>query len=256
LIADVIKYVQAKEDIEPQLLDEDTLLKHVLRVVRPAFEFVRSASDADIFDKFGRRFGEGGVRDYADRLAEIVLQKFPDFGSDDFKARLARRSDERIKETNQDVIQLATDISDYVFRVLRQTYGTQENKAGQKAYWDIGVESEKIKTAAYTDMLAEKSKHPIETYVNTLGIKEIVTQKNNWPLFESVFSIPLPEERKGKMQYTSWLNTFNEIRRIPAHPSGSRVYEEEQYAFMKFIKYEFYNRLEKASVAAGVERAQ
>jgi len=35
---------------------------------------------------------------------------------------------------------------------------------------------------------------------------------------------------------------FNEIRRIPAHPSANRGYDEEDYEFMKFIKYEFYKR--------------
>jgi DGQHR domain-containing protein len=90
LVADVIKYLQVKEDIEPQLLDEDTLLKHVLRVVRPVFEFISDADNADIYDKFSRKFGEGGVREYADNLAELVLEKFRDFGSEDFKTRLLK----------------------------------------------------------------------------------------------------------------------------------------------------------------------
>ena len=241
LVADIIRYVQLKEDIEPQLLDEDTLLRSILRIAAPVFEFIRNADDADIYDKFSRKFGEGGVREYADNLSELVMGKFSEFGSDEFKVRLAKRSDERVKGTDQDIIQLSKDIADYVFKMLKTTYGMGEGKSGQKAFWEKGVESQKIKKDAYDKMLQENSKHPQESYVEILGIKEIVTQKNNWGLFEPVFNIPMKGE-KGKAHYTGWLAKFNEIRRIPAHPSGSRTYDETDYEFMKHIKFEFYRR--------------
>ena len=162
LVADVIKYLQVKEDIEPQLLDEDTLLKHVFRIVRPIFEFITNADDVDIHDKFSRKFGEGGVREYADNLAELVLSKLKDFGSEDFKTRLAKRSDERVKQTNEDVIQLSKDISDYVFKVLKEKYGTLKGKSGQEIFWEQGVESPKIKSEAYSKMVQDGSKSPQE----------------------------------------------------------------------------------------------
>lgn len=242
LIADVIKYLQVKEDIEPQLLDEDTLLKHICRIVQPVFEFVRDADDANIYDKFSRKFGEGGVREYADNLAELVLGKFKDFGSEDFKMRLAQRLDERVKQTHEDVIQLSKDITDYVFQVLKDKYGTARGKSGQETFWEQGVESSKVKSEAFSRMAQDGMKSRPEAYVDIVGIKEIVTQKNNWPLFENVFSIPLKGEAKGRAHYVGWLQKFNEIRRIPAHPSGARSYEEEDYEFIKHIKYEFYRR--------------
>jgi len=242
LIADVIKYHQVKEDIEPQLLDEDTLLKHVLRILQPVFEFIREADDAEIYDKFSRKFGDGGVREYADNLSELVMGKFTDFGSEDFKSRLAKRSDERVKQTHEDVIELSKDLNDYVFKVLKEKYGTSEGKSGQKVFWEQGVESQKIKQDAYSKMLQDGSKHPQEAYVDILGIKEIVTQKSNWHFFEDVFNIPMKGEPKGKAHYVGWLAKFNEIRRIPAHPSGARSYEEADYEFLKHIKFEFYRR--------------
>jgi len=39
------------------------------------------------------------------------------------------------------------------------------------------------------------------------------------------------------------MEKLNKIRRVPAHPSGTRGYDEADYEFMKFIKYEFYQRL-------------
>ena len=253
LLADVIKYLSKKDDIEPQLLDEDTLLKNVLRIVEPVLSFVRDADDADIYDKFSRKFGEGGVREYADNLTEIILAKFPDFGSDDFKQRLAKRLDERAKQTHQDVIQMTRDITDYVFKVLKEQYGTSVGKSAQPAFWDKGIESPKVKQEAYAKLLAEGSKLPIEAYVDVLGIKEIVTQNNNWSHFESVFNIPMKGEAKGKHHYVGWLARFNEIRRVPAHSSGVRTYDEKDYEDLKHLKFEFYKR---RNAALGISDAE
>ncbi|HXC39547.1 MAG TPA: DGQHR domain-containing protein [Burkholderiales bacterium] len=241
LLAEIIRYLK-KGDVEPQLLDEDTLLKHILKTAQPVFDFIETAPDEDIYDKFSRKFGEGGVREYGDNLTELVLGKFPDFGSEEFKSRLAKRSDDRAKQTDQDVIQLHKDITDYVFKVLKRQFGTAIGKSGQMAYWEKGVESPKIKQDAYARMLQDGSKHPMEAYVDVLHLKEIVAQKATWPLFESVFNIPMKGEAKGKAHYVGWLARFNELRRIPAHSSGVRTYEEEDYEFMKHIKYEFYRR--------------
>lgn len=253
LMAEVTKYLQTKEDIEPQLLNEDALLKHVFRVVQPVFEFICDAEDADIHDKFSRKFGEGGVREYADNLAELVLGKYKDFGSDDFKVRLAKRSDDRVRQTHEDVIQLSNDISDYVFKVLKERYGTSKGKSGQELFWEQGVESPKIKSDAYSKMVQGGSKHPQEAYVDILGIKDIVTQKNNWPLFQNVFSIPMRGEQKGKAHYVGWLAKFNEIRRISAHPSSVRTYDEADYELMRHIKFEFYRR---RNAALGIKESE
>jgi len=249
LLADVIKYLSKKDDIEPQLLDEDTLLKHVFRVVQPVLDFIRDAEDADIHDKFSRKFGEGGVREYADHLSDLIFSQTADFGSDDFRARLAKRSDERTNQTHLDVTHLTQDISDYVFKILKEKYGIAAGKSGESAFWDKGVESPKIKQEAYARMLSEGSKLPKEAYVDILGLKEIVTQKSNWPFFESVLNIPMKGEAKGKAHYVGWLARFNEIRRVPGHSSGIRTYEEKDYEDLKHIRYEFYK---KRNAALGI----
>ncbi len=255
LFAEVIKYIARKDDLEPQLLDEDTLLKHVFRVVEPMLRFVRDAEDSEIYDKFSRKFGEAGVREYTDNLFELILAKASDFGSEDFKQRLARRSDERAKQTNQDVIQLTQDITGYVFKTLKEKYGATSGKSGQPAFWEKGVESSKIKQEAYARMLQDGSKLPMEAYVDILGIKEIVTQKSNWAFFEPLFNIPMKGEAKGKHHYVGWLARFNEIRRVPAHSSVIRPYEEQDYEDLKHIKYEFYRRRDAALGIGDLEHA-
>jgi|SRR5581483_3995235 len=242
VLAEVIKYISRKDDTEPQLLPEDTLLKQVNRIVEPVMQFVRDADDSDIYDKFSRKFGEAGVREYTDNLFELLLEQFPDFGSEDFKQRLAKRSDERTKQTNQDVIQLTQDITDYVFKVLKEKYGTAAGKSGQPGFLEQGIESLKIKQDAYARMLQDGSKLPMEAYVDLLGIKDIVTQRTNWPFFENVFNFPMKGEAKGKHHYTGWLARFNEIRRVPAHSSGIRTYDDKDYEDLKHIRYEFYKR--------------
>ena len=100
---------------------------------------------------------------------------------------------------------------------------------------------------AYQRQLADqREKQPLEAYLTVLELRDIVRQKNNWPHFESVFNIPLVGE-KGKHYYLDWMVRFNELRKIPAHPTGGRSYTEEDYEFLRFIKDEVYKRLIKAA---------
>ena len=246
LLMDIIKHCEVKHEFDAQLENEENLLKCIFRFAKPVMDFIKNASDQEIYSSFARKFGEGGVREYIDNLNELIHAEFSDFGSEDFLKRLAKKFDERIKQTHQDVIDLSQKILDYVVKVLKDRYGTSEEKSGEKTYWEKGIDSPKIKTEAYNRQQADPpdKRGPRETYLYILDLIEIIKQKNNWSLFENVFNIPLPGE-KGKTYYLDWMRRFNEIRRIPAHGSAARVYDEKDYEFMQFIKYEFYHRLNK-----------
>ena len=246
LLSEIIKYLELKEAIDPPQTNEEMLMNYIDKILKPVFNFIETASDADIYEHFSRKFGEGGVREYTDNLCEIIHQNFNDFGSDEFRQRLARKSDERISQTHKDVIKLSQDILEYVINVLKEHYGITEEKSGEKAYWEKGIESVTIKEEAYKRQLAAvpDKKLPKEAYLDILNLMNIVRQKQNWSLFENVFNIPLPGE-KGKTYYLDWMKKFNEIRKIHAHPSANRAYDEQDYEFMKFIKYEFYQRRNK-----------
>lgn len=246
LLMDIIKHCEVKQGFDAQLEDEENLLRCIFRFAKPVMDFINSASDQDIFTNFARKFGEGGVREYIDNLDELIHMEFNDFGSEEFLKRLARKSDQRIKQTHQDVIDLSQKVLDYVIKVLKDRYGVSEGKSGEKAYWEKGIENPRIKTDAYNRQQADppEKRGPRETYLYIVDLIEIIKQKNNWSFFENVFNIPLPGE-KGKIYYLDWMRKFNEIRRIPAHGSAERGYDEQDYQFMEFIKYEFYNRLNK-----------
>jgi DGQHR domain-containing protein len=248
LLSEVLSHLAKVNSLDIHAIEEDALLKSVGKVIQPLVDYLLVAEDADIYEKFSRRFGEGGVVEYFDHLCAIIHAKLADFGSDEFRTRLAKRKDERITQTHQDIIKLNQDLADYITTVLKQAYGSGEEESGEKAWWEQGIESQKAKENAYKRYLEVKDgkKLPKEAYLDLLDYKDIVRQKSNWSHFEPVFNIPLPGE-KGKTYYIDWLERLNKLRRIAAHPSGVRGYDESDYDFIKFIKYEFYKRLNKAT---------
>ena len=40
---------------------------------------------------------------------------------------------------------------------------------------------------------------------------------------------------KGKTYYLDWMDKFNELRRIPAHPSAQRPYTQDDYEFLDWL---------------------
>lgn len=251
LISDLLAHITMKKGIDVLVADEGTLLSNIEKLLKPLATYIREATDEDVSEKFSRRFGEGGVIDYFDHLCTIVRSQETDFGSPEFLERLSKKNDDRVTQTHQDVIKLSQDISDYVIYKLKEKYGTGEDESGEKAWWELGIESQKAKENAYKRYLEglKDKKLPKEAYLDILDYRDIVRQKSNWPTFESVFNIPLPNE-KGKTYYLDWMERFNKIRRIPAHASGVRGYDEDDYAFMRHIKAEFYNRLKSSGWGA------
>lgn len=250
LIAETIRYLQSKDSsFDPQCDSEVDIMKRLEKIATPVFSFVRNATDAVVSDKFSRKFGEGGVKEYFFNLCEIVRAKIGDFGSDEFVDHLNRRADQRVSETNESIVDLEKTIRDYVIRILKAKYGTDEMRSGEKEYWELGIESAKAKEDAYKAQQSTpvKNRLPKEAYLHLLDLMKIVRQKNNWQYFESVFNIPMPGE-KGKTYYLEWVEHLNELRRIPAHPSSLRTYDEDDYAFIDWLKREFFGRLEKAEL--------
>lgn len=249
LLSEVLSYLATANSLDILAIDEEGILKSAGKVIQPLIDYLEVAEDLDIHEKFSRRFGEGGVIEYFDHLCTIIHTDITDFGSSDFLTRLAKRKDERVAQTHQDIIKLNQDLSDYITSVLKQTYGNGEEESGEKAWWEQGIESQKSKENAYKRFLEgskDNKKLPKEAYLDLIDYKEIVKQKSNWPHFSSVFNIPMPSE-KGKTYYLEWLDRLNKLRRVPAHPSGVRGYDESDYEFIKFIKYEFYKRLNIAT---------
>jgi hypothetical protein len=194
-------------------------------------------------------FGEGGVAEYFYNLCEIVHKKNKEFGGEEFKKFKEREADARVQQADDDVADLQSAISEVVIETLKKVHGTNELRSGEKAYWDLGIESPEIKQEAYRKQqsVAPDKRAPKEAYVDLIDFEKIIKQKNNWDHFEPIFNIALPDEKRGSKKYhLSWLAKLNEIRRISAHKSPYRQYSDEDLDFVTNIKAELYDRFTKA----------
>ena len=247
LISEIVKYLQSKHDIDFQILDDQQIVDYLSEIAMPVFDHVRRASDEEIAEKYSRKFGEGGVKEYLFNMCELVRTKFEDFGSDEFIQYLEQKDDDRVTDADHTIINLTKDITNYVVDVLKKIHGTHLMPSGDAAYWELGIESRRAKDGAYKKQQEDPpgpKRLPREAYLDILDIKEIIQQEKNWIHFSPVFNIPMRGEKRGKKYYTSWLARFNELRRIPAHKSALRTYTEEDYEFLEYLRTEFYGRLE------------
>lgn len=250
LLNEIVKYLELKKGIDFQVLNEKDFIYHIQKIIKPLVFYIKKSDDNEIANSFARKFGEGGVKEYFYKMCEIVAQEFDDFGSDEFKGFLVQRDDERVAEADQFIINLTNDITNYVIAVLKKIHGTRRMPSGDQAYWDLGIESRSSKEKAYKKQQEDppQKRLPKEAYLDITDIKSIIQQSNNWNHFEPVFNIPVEGEKKGKKYYTTWLIDFNELRRIPAHKSALRVYSDENFEFLDFIRSEFYPKLERNNI--------
>ncbi len=243
----IISDASIRHSFDAETAKGGLIIDHARDYLKTVCNFIRDAPDEKIYEMFSRKFGEGGVKDYFYALCEIVASnpKYPDFGSAEFKQYRAEKSDSRYGAANTDVMALARSITDYVYEKLVNVYGNKRIEGRDEAYWEIGIESGKAKSDAYNRQQqdpVDKRLHKF-AYLDILPLRDIVKQQNNWNHFENIFNIPMPDEGKGKKYYLQWMEQFNELRRIPAHPSKHRPYKEADYEFLEWLKASFYGRL-------------
>ena len=248
LLAEILKYVEVKEGFEADSESEDAILEVLRRMLAPICDFIRVARDQDFSTRFSRKFGEGGVREYFFNLCEIMEGGYPDFGSDEYRTFVKQKNDDRLQQAHYDVIQLNALIMDYVHQKLRTVHGEQLLPSGKQAYWAYGVQKKDYKTKAYGRMQADPAEQRKEmfAYLDILDIQGIVKQKNNWEHFRDVFHLRMPGENKGNAYHLKWLEEFNELRRVSAHSSSMRFYDEKQYEFLAWLDMELKPRLRVA----------
>jgi len=247
LLAEIISDLSVRSGFEAEISKEEAIIDRVQEYLKTVCDLIANAADDKIFELFSRKFGEGGVKDYFYALCEIVALNpmFVDFGSAEFKQHRAEKSDSRYGAANTDVMALSRSISDYIYETLLRVYGTERIDGRDEAYWELGIESGKAKGDAYNRQqqdAVDKRLHKF-AYLDILPLRDIVKQSNNWSHFENVFNIPMPDENKGKKYYLQWMEHFNELRRIPSHPSKHRPYKEADYEFLEWLKTNFYGRL-------------
>ena len=252
LIAEMLERLRVEGVLDPEEADETALLAALKTRIEPLLTWLRGAPDAEVAVRFARRFGEGGVKEYFYEICTIIAEKDPSFGPADFQEYRRQVTDQRRTQADSDVIDLTRRMTDYVIGVLKRCHGEVRMPSGELAYWELGIESARAKEAAFKRQMEEpdpQKRLPKEAYLDVLDIRDIVRQKNNWEQFKDVFNIPLPDE-KGKTYYLQWMEEFNKLRRIPAHSSSLRVYSEQDYGFLEWLKRDLRGRLTAASKAS------
>ena len=239
IIGEVVSYLSHKKTLDFALMTPDKFSNNVNTFCRPLFDFIRDASDNVIKEKFSRRFGEGGVKEYTFNLMQILTQVQPDFGTEDFQTWVKQKDSAQIDEVNQFLMKLSERLTNYVIDTLKAVHGTHRLSSDEPAFWEIGVENERIRRNAFDKQQRDRhSRKPKEAYLDIVDLPEIVKQKNNWLHFEDVFKNPRPNERPGQKYYMGWVNTFNDLRNIAAHKNQLKTYSDEDLKFVEWLRTE------------------
>ena len=239
IIGEVVSYLSHKKSLDFELMTPDKFSNHVSAFCQPLFDFIRTAPDDVIKEKFSRHFGEAGVKDYIFHLMQVLNEKHPDFGSADFQTWVKQKDSDKIDTANQFLMKLAERLTNFVINTLKAVHGTRRLPSDEPAYWEIGVESERIRRNAFDKQQKDKSRRkPKEAYLDIIDLMEIVKQKNNWLHFEHAFKNPRPGERAGQKYHIGWMNTFNELRNIAAHKNQFKTYSDDDLEFIDWLRTE------------------
>lgn len=249
LMYEGLRYLHGRDKIDPYTAPPDDLVRALAAFAGPIAQWLKSASDDDIAGRFSRKYGEGGVKEYLFSLCDIVAEKFPDFGSEEYRNYKSRSSDERIAQAKLDVSDITSLISTAVIETLKKIYGTDETQSGEKKFWEYGIVDSSIKEAAYRKQQQAKAEKraPREAYLDIVDFEKIIRQKGNWEVLKPTFSIPLRGvSPKSKEYHLDWIKEFNDIRNVAAHSSIYRQLSDEDYEFLAWLKGELYDRCARA----------
>ncbi len=239
VVSEVASYLSHKKSLDFYLMKSVDFVREICKFSAPIFDFIKVATDDEVRAKFSRKFGEGGVKEYGYHLMQLLADRHNDFGTEEFRRWVEQSNSEKIDEVNQFLMKLAERLTDYVIGTLKKIHGTHRLPSDEQAFWEIGVESERIRRNAFDAQQSDKKRRkPKEAYLNIVDLTEIVKQPNNWDHFEHVFKNPRPDERAGQKYYLNWIQTFNELRNIAAHKNQLKTYTDEDLEFVDWLRTE------------------
>jgi len=240
LLASLIKYWEANTAADAREMEIGEIIISLEEYLKPISDFLEASNPAQIKAAFHVPFGSGGPREYYYRLCKLIKNKYSDFVPEGMEDWEDEQSEEKIVDADMKLKRIVEEMRTYIFDVFRAIHG-------EKLYWDKGISDKTIKANAYAKSLdvEPEERLPLETYLDVLEMKKIVENKLNWPLFKEVFNIAQPGE-KGFTKNVKWMDTVNELRRIPAHPARERRYKVEDFEYIDFVYEQFMTRISVA----------
>lgn len=245
LIAEISRYISTQDGKDLHEIGEKEFAEAIVEIAKPVFDFISEATDEELSRRFARKFGEGGVKEYYYNLLKIIHEKRSNFGPEDFLKWVDQQESERVDEANTFILELSEALTNCVIDTLKAVHGVHQLPSGDSAFWEIGVESRRVKDNAYKKQQEDSQdrRKPREAYLDIVDLEEIVKQGNNWPHFEYIFNLPMRDERSGKKYYLSWIARYNELRRVAAHKNNLRTYTNDDLEFLEWLRAELSPRL-------------
>jgi DNA sulfur modification protein DndB len=240
LFASLIQYMEGNTAQTAKEMPPDDILMEIEEFWQPVLDAISKPKLEDLFGTVP--FGSGGPPEYYYRLCRICKLRFADFSPEGMETWEDEQSEEKITTADRRLKDIVVAIQKYIFDTLRSLHGVKGD-----AYWHKGITDKTIKADAYKRSLDEEddARLPLENYLDVIDYKKIVENKQNWPMFSSVFNIPEPGE-KGHAKNLKWLDRINELRRIPGHPSEKRTYKSSDFEYIEFVYQELLGRIKNA----------
>src|SRR5271168_638649 len=210
---------------EPSSLEADVLVSQIECYLKPVLEFIETAEDVEFGKRFKQPFGSGGPPRYFAQLCKLVIGEYPAFKPAGLEEVLAEQESEIVDQADALVKSIVDRVHGYVVNSLKNSYGP--------GFFDKGIPQKEIKLSAHNKMYDDPGL-AIEAYLDFIELKKIVEHNQNWSLFSAALNIRLPGEKGGQAKYLRWMDSINEIRRVPAHPYG-RKYRDEQIELLGLV---------------------
>lgn len=237
VISEVIQYLYHKKSIDFFTLPARNFTEELLSFCQPIFDFIGSASDEEIKERFSRRFGEGGVRDYTFHLFQILNQEHSDFGSEDFLRWIEQTESDKIDEVAHFLMHFVERLHNFIIDTLKQVHGIHRLESGEQAFWELGVKDRRVRDNAYSKQQATNEKRkPKEAYLDIIDFMAIARQEENWPHFQDALSNPRSSEKKGQKYYLGWINQLNQVRNTAAHRNQLKTFSDDDLEFVEWLR--------------------
>jgi len=237
VISEAILYLGHKKSIDFHALPTGSCARELQNFCQPIFEFLGSASDTEIKERFSRRFGEGGVRDYSFHLFRILNQQHSDFGSEEFLRWVEQTDSKKIDEVTQFLLHFVERLHNFVVNTLKSVHGTHRLESGEQAFWELGIKDRRVRDNAYSKQQGTQEKRkPKEAYLDIIDFITIAKQEENWPHFEYALSNPRPGEKKGQKYYLGWIDQLNQARNMAFHPNQLKTFSDDDLEFVGWLQ--------------------
>ena len=234
LAASLIQHGEEQEGIGAHQLSPDQLQNEVGAYLTPIEKKLQHADEAWAGNHLKVKYGSGGRRQYHYRLCRMVRESHAQFSPPGYAEWREEQSEERNETAQSQIRDISTEVHGRVFAKLRERYGDDK-------YFEDGITDIKMKVKAFERQQEDPKRLQLDSYLDFIDYKTIVSKRQHWPLFREAFNIPEPGD-KGLAKNLKWMSRINELRRISAHPTKERHFTMTDFDYLDWIHRELFSR--------------